>query len=135
MVLPLLGSSTIPTRQFYPAPAQEAIDYHTVKFNGTFDVGSIYRGAPSPELDAAWNRLTEHGNHQRLCILSTIHTDNRLLVQPTRISKAMLTKMGKEDRPSLVKFREEDGGGYMASVETVHQLHCLVSRSLSLIYD
>ncbi|KAF8892786.1 hypothetical protein CPB84DRAFT_1783535 [Gymnopilus junonius] len=31
----------------------------------------------------------------------------------------------KEDRPSTVKYREDDGGGYMATLEVTHQLHCL----------
>ncbi|KAJ7104124.1 hypothetical protein B0H15DRAFT_766556, partial [Mycena belliarum] len=82
------------------------VEYGTLKFNGTFRHPSIYRGTPTPELDAAWDRLT---------------TD----VQPMRISKETLLRIGKADVPSLVRYREEDGGGYMASVEVVHQLHCL----------
>ncbi|KAJ6597467.1 hypothetical protein DFH09DRAFT_972116 [Mycena vulgaris] len=88
------------------SPGLEVVEYSTVKFNGTFRHPSIYRGTPTPELDAAWDRLT-------------------MDVQPLRLSRETLERIGKVDRPSLVRYREEDGGGYMASVEVVHQLHCL----------
>lgn len=45
----------------------------------------------------------------------------------TSISDAILQKLGKSGQPSLVKFLDEDGGGYMATMEVSHQLHCLVS--------
>jgi len=41
----------------------------------------------------------------------------------------MLFKAGRINRPSLVRFRDEDGGGYKASIEFTHQLHCLVCHS------
>ncbi|KAJ6597469.1 hypothetical protein DFH09DRAFT_1356731 [Mycena vulgaris] len=88
------------------SPAQQAVKYKTVKFNGTFEFPSIYRGTPTPEIDAAWDRISVD-------------------VKPTRLDKSILQKIGKEETPSLVKFREEDGGGFMASYETFHQLHCL----------
>ena len=41
------------------APALKDIDsiYKPTKFNGTLDYPSIYRQAPSPEVDSAWDRL------------------------------------------------------------------------------
>ena len=41
------------------APALKDIDsvYKPTKFNGTLDHPSIYRQAPSPEVDSAWDRL------------------------------------------------------------------------------
>lgn len=41
------------------APALRDIDsvYKPTKFNGTLDHPSIYRQAPSPEVDSAWDRL------------------------------------------------------------------------------
>lgn len=41
------------------APALKDIDsiYKATKFNGTLDYPSIYRQAPSPEVDSAWDRL------------------------------------------------------------------------------
>ena len=60
-------------------------------------------------------------------------------MQPTRLTLEQVKKIGKIDSPSKVKFREEDGGGYMASLEVTHQLHCLVrtyavGRLLLLIF-
>ena len=49
-------------------------------------------------------------------------------VGPTRLTREQLLMVGKEDTPSKVKFREEDGGGYMAALEVTHQLHCLVNE-------
>ncbi|KAI0947367.1 hypothetical protein AcV7_009811 [Taiwanofungus camphoratus] len=88
------------------SPAFEAIEYQPILFNGTFNFPSIYRGHPTAEIDAAWNRISTG-------------------VKPTRISRDVLEKIGKRDRPSSVKFRDEDGGGYMVSLEVTHQLHCL----------
>lgn len=41
------------------APALKDVDsvYKPTKFNGTLDHPSIYRQAPSPEVDSAWDRL------------------------------------------------------------------------------
>ncbi|KAE9401369.1 hypothetical protein BT96DRAFT_1018201 [Gymnopus androsaceus JB14] len=89
-----------------PSPAQQAIKYQTVKFNGTFDFPSIYRGLPNPVLDAAWDSIS-------------------INVKATRMDKNVLEKIGKKETSSLVKFLEEDGGGFMASYEMSHQLHCL----------
>jgi len=104
--LPLRNTVQCSARLSTFSPALEAVEYETVKFNGTFRYPSIYRGTPTPELDAAWNRITKN-------------------VQPLQISRETLDKIGKADRPSLVRFKEEDGGGYMASVAAIHQLHCL----------
>ncbi|KAH9947885.1 hypothetical protein B0H21DRAFT_691211 [Amylocystis lapponica] len=82
------------------------VEYETITFNGTLDYPSIYRGPPSPEIDAAWDRLSDDGK-----IIS--------------ITKEDLLRMGKADRPSLVRFQESDGGGYMAGLELPHQLHCV----------
>lgn len=32
------------------------------------------------------------------------------------------------DPETLARFPEEDGGGYVMTIEYTHQLHCLVSR-------
>lgn len=72
----------------------------------------------------------------RTALVSTlIHTTDCQLnaVKPTRLTREQLLMIGKEDTPSKVKFREEDGGGYMASVEVTHQLHCLVNAEIILI--
>jgi hypothetical protein len=72
----------------------------------------------------------------RTALVSLIHiTDCQLnpTVQPTRLTREQLLKVGREDTPSKVKLREEDGGGYMASLEFTHQLHCLVNAEIILI--
>ncbi|OSX59827.1 hypothetical protein POSPLADRAFT_1149671 [Postia placenta MAD-698-R-SB12] len=84
----------------------DAVEYHNVKFNGTLTWPSEFRGTPSPELDAAWKRIAAD-------------------MRPFRITGDVLRKIGKEARPSLVKFLDEDGGGYLATLEVTHQLHCL----------
>ncbi|KAF8907012.1 hypothetical protein CPB84DRAFT_1769237 [Gymnopilus junonius] len=90
------------------SPANEAVEYlnSLTTFNGTFNHPSEFRGHPTPEIDAAWMRISQG-------------------VKPTRLTLEQVLKVGKKDSPSKVKFRDEDGGGYMASMEVTHQLHCL----------
>lgn len=56
---------------------------------------------------------------------------NNLKVPTTRITKEQLAMLGEPDTPSKVKYRPEEGGGYMAALEVTHQLHCLVGTSKS----
>jgi hypothetical protein len=72
----------------------------------------------------------------RTALISLIHITDCLLnppVGPTRLTREQILMIGKEDTPSKVKFREEDGGGYMASMEVTHQLDCLVNAEITLI--
>ncbi|OSX62425.1 hypothetical protein POSPLADRAFT_1142692, partial [Postia placenta MAD-698-R-SB12] len=82
------------------------VEYESVFFNGSLAHPSEYRGPPSPYIDAAWGRLTGH-------------------VLPVRITDDTLTRIGMAHRPSIVSYREEDGGGYVAIIEVSHQIHCL----------
>ncbi|KAG1838415.1 hypothetical protein C8R48DRAFT_742769 [Suillus tomentosus] len=88
------------------SPASGAVESTIIRFNGTLDFPSIYRGPPSPEIDAAWARIA-HG------------------VLPTRMSLEEILKAGEVDSPSKVKYPPEFGGGFMVSMEAPHQLHCL----------
>lgn len=45
-----------------------------------------------------------------------------------------IAKIGKLTN-STVRLPEESGGQYMASIEAVHQLHCLVCHERNLLYD
>ncbi|KAG2032725.1 hypothetical protein BDR03DRAFT_873419 [Suillus americanus] len=81
-----------------------------VRFNGTLDFPSIYRGPPSPEIDAAWARIAHDGASSML---------------PTRMSLEEILKAGEVDSPSKVKYPAKFGGGFMASMEAPQQLHCL----------
>lgn len=88
------------------SPASGAVDSTIVRFNGTLDFPSIYRGPPSPELDAVWARAARD-------------------VLPTQMSLEELIKAGETDSPSKVKYPAKIGGGFMVSMEAPHQLHCL----------
>ncbi|KAG1742587.1 hypothetical protein EDD22DRAFT_786600, partial [Suillus occidentalis] len=76
-----------------------------IRFNGSLGAPSIYRGSPSPEIDAAWNRIS-------------------LDARPVRMTLEQLLRTGEKPSPSMAKFPDEYGGGYMATVEVIHQLHC-----------
>ncbi|KAG1787748.1 uncharacterized protein HD556DRAFT_1277141 [Suillus plorans] len=77
-----------------------------IKFNGSFNAPSIYRGTPSPELDAIWDRVS-------------------LDVRPLRMTHEQLLRTGEKPSPSMARYPDEYGGGYVATVEVIHQLHCL----------
>ncbi|KAJ8061659.1 hypothetical protein OCU04_009460 [Sclerotinia nivalis] len=101
----------------YWSPILDNVDikYETVRFNGSLFTNTIYREDPSPEVDEAWYNLgTKY--------------------------KAMIIPI--EDAPragiSLDHFRvdEKDGGpGYPATVEALHQLHCLNLLRQGLYYN
>lgn len=88
------------------SPASSAVESTIIRFNGTLDFPSIYRGPPSPEIDAAWSRIASD-------------------VLPTRMSLEEILKAGEVDSPSKVKYPAKFGGGFMVSMDAPHQLHCL----------
>ncbi|MCJ1237725.1 hypothetical protein MMC14_005712, partial [Varicellaria rhodocarpa] len=89
-----------------PALKEIPIAYKEVRFNGSLDFPSIYRGPPSPEVDKAWKRVSE---------LRAINVP---------ISEPALRNLGV-DVDSTVILPPEAGGGYMLDLEFPHQLHCL----------
>ncbi|KAF8868254.1 hypothetical protein CPB84DRAFT_1740886 [Gymnopilus junonius] len=107
---------TLPEMPF--SPANVALEYRQeyIVFNGSFNHPSVYRGPPTPELDAAWYNVS-------------------IGVKLARLTREQLLEIGKEDSPSKVKYTEEDGGGYMAALEVTHQLHCLNMLRKYLYYD
>ncbi|KAH7904333.1 hypothetical protein BJ138DRAFT_1166726 [Hygrophoropsis aurantiaca] len=88
------------------SPASAAVESTIIRFNGTLDYPSIYRGPPSPEIDAAWARISHD-------------------VRPTRMTVEELIRAGETDSPSRVKYPKKYGGGVMVSLEATHQMHCL----------
>ncbi|KJA15269.1 hypothetical protein HYPSUDRAFT_149341 [Hypholoma sublateritium FD-334 SS-4] len=106
------------------APANTAVEYYKelIPFNGSFNYTSIYRGTPNKESDAAWIRISTGGNFF-------------LSLPTTRINKKQLTMLGEKDTPSKVRYRPEEGGGYMAALEVTHQLHCLNMLRKYLHFD
>ncbi|KAG2148193.1 uncharacterized protein EDB93DRAFT_1103850 [Suillus bovinus] len=89
------------------SPANEAVEsIGIVKFNGSVDATSIYRGSPSPELDAIWDELSFEA-------------------RPFSMTLEQLLRTGEKPHPAMARYPDEYGGGYMATVEVIHQLHCL----------
>ncbi|KAI9756384.1 MAG: hypothetical protein M4579_003888 [Chaenotheca gracillima] len=87
------------------SPALDAVsdDYQVVRFNGTFGRYSPYTEPPSDETDAAWGELVEGP------VFSASEED--------------MDRIGA-DRDS-VRLPPESGGGYYATLEVFHQMHCL----------
>ena len=86
-----------------------ALSYRTQQVNGTLlnTHNSIYRQPPSPEVDAAWERL---GN-----------------IDATSISSADVLALGK-DVSKVAKYPDDFGLGpdaYVAELDVLHQIHCL----------
>jgi len=100
------------------SPESVAVEPVITRFNGTIIFPSIYRihsgpldapdyhGPPSPELDAAWARISDD-------------------VPPIRVTIDDLRIAGEVDLPAKVKYPQSSGGGFMASLEVNHQMRCL----------
>ncbi|KAI1109850.1 hypothetical protein F5Y14DRAFT_388908 [Nemania sp. NC0429] len=91
------------TQEFGPAVRAAGLR-HGYQLQGAFDQPSPWRGEPNPDLDEAWEQITHAG------VFS---------VTPEEVKR-----IGKMDN-STVMLPAESGGGYMASLEATHQLHCL----------
>ena len=107
----------------YPAPILDKLDLHpTVQpIQGSlFDTEhSIYRGDPSPAVDAAWERVSGAGSE-----IVLIHSSN-------------IPKIGK-DPNSVVHAPEEWGVGPNAvpvQVDVFHQIHCLNELRKEMHYE
>ncbi|GFN17143.1 oxidase ustYa family protein [Aspergillus tubingensis] len=89
------------------SPALEALENtgHIEKFDGSFAKPNAFKGPPSPAIDAAWDDITYASG-------GVINVDEQTL-QHINASEYS------------VGLAEELGGGYMGSVEVLHQLHCL----------
>ncbi|KAG0700057.1 hypothetical protein DFH29DRAFT_808109, partial [Suillus ampliporus] len=83
-----------------------AIESGIIRFNGTLDAPSIYRGRPSPEINAAWDRISFDA-------------------RPVRMTLEQLLRTGEKPSPVMTRYPDEYGGGYMTTVEVIHQLHCI----------
>ncbi|PPQ96031.1 hypothetical protein CVT25_013893 [Psilocybe cyanescens] len=101
------------------APASGVISYYPRLFNLSSEEAMHYQGHPTPEITAAWDRITDDG------IRSILYLRISCSVRPMRIPVEMLPLVNTKDDETLIKFAEEDGGGVMASVGVLHQLHCV----------
>ncbi|RPA75719.1 hypothetical protein BJ508DRAFT_243080 [Ascobolus immersus RN42] len=104
----------------YHAPILDQIEIPMIEVtvNGTFlnEANSIFRRHPSPEVDAAWERIST--------------------VEPNAITKADVLALGR-DPLSTAKFTPNFGFGsdaYVIEVDTFHQLHCLDTLRQNLIH-
>jgi hypothetical protein len=82
-------------------------------------MGSIYRGRPSPELDAAWERVSSQA--------------------PVPVNREDILAQGK-DPDDVAKWPEEFGFGpkaYIGGIDVFHQIHCLnvLRKHLHFNYD
>ncbi|KAF4609846.1 hypothetical protein G7Y89_g15777 [Cudoniella acicularis] len=90
------------------SPALEAVKNtgHYQRFDGSFATPNPFKGTPNPSIDEHWNGIT-YGDGGVISISAeTLHAVNA-------------------SAEYSVKLSPEIGGGYMASVEALHQLHCL----------
>ena len=97
---------------FQIAPALAAIKYLDTRFDGrVFGADSVYKGPPLPELETAWDRISQ--------------------VSPFALSESSVEKIGKKQE-GIVKVGEER---YLGNLEVYHQLHCLVSLLQGRIFQ
>ena len=54
----LSTSTPIDTVPTFTGPANGLAHRHWHRFEGSFNVSNVFKGAPRPELDAAWDRFT-----------------------------------------------------------------------------
>ena len=111
------------------APAIDEIDlsHHDVRFNGTIDFPSQYRGEPSPALDEAWEKITNGPPLKSIALLFPLMSP----VSMARITEEEFKSI--PHNPDTIRISDDFGGGYMASPEVYHQLHCLVG-SMEMCY-
>lgn len=88
------------------APAQEAVAYEKVDYDGGLYKTNIYKGPPSPESDQAWTKLVEPTN---------IRVDKHTLEMINRTALEL-----------------SDHSGYHAGLGVHHHLHCLVRPCTSI---
>lgn len=85
---------------------------HEIRSNGSIDWPSPYRGPPSPEVDAAW---------QRISIFRPLNL---------QVSESEFLRIGKSPE-TAAKNSDEFRGDYFLQPEFAHQLHCVVCGDLN----
>ena len=107
------------------SPALESVQGtgHMHRFDGSFATPNAFKGPPSPEIDAAWANIT-YKNGSEPCLRQILVHRLITLGGVINISSETLHAVNASADYS-VELAPEIGGGYMASVEVLHQLHCL----------
>lgn len=89
------------------------------KFKGKLMEPSEYRGPPSQAVDDAWKRYTWSkwfdGGSVALGVTKEAIEKSRKFTEDEWVN-------------STTRLDDADGGGYLATLEMFHQLHCLVSK-------
>ncbi|KAI1122363.1 hypothetical protein F5Y10DRAFT_271146 [Nemania abortiva] len=110
------GSYDSRTPSEWSTPGFAKFARRNIKFVGSFESATPYRGDPSPEIDAAWARFT------------TSHwADGTAVVLGVGAEEIRAAGKDKEEEwfNSTVQLGDANGGGMMATLEMFHQLHCL----------
>ncbi|KAI8953228.1 hypothetical protein F4801DRAFT_598253 [Xylaria longipes] len=81
------------------SPAQDAVVYEKVKYDGSLYKTNIYKGPPSPKTDQAWAELVDPSN--------------------IRLNKETLEKINR------TALELSDHSGYHGGMGVHHHLHCL----------
>ncbi|PYH40701.1 oxidase ustYa family protein [Aspergillus saccharolyticus JOP 1030-1] len=79
------------------------VEYEQVRFQGSLFDTNPYKGPPTPDLDAAWKRITH--------------------MAQLKVSAEDMLRLNKP--LTQVKVAETEGDGYAAGIEVFHQLHCV----------
>jgi hypothetical protein len=88
-----------------------------IKFQGRLYAPSQYRGTPEKSIDDAWARYTHSPWFDGGSVVLGVSADD---IRRSR-------KAGEDEWfNSTVRLDEQNGGGYMATLEVFHQMHCLV---------
>lgn len=91
------------------APALDAIQYEYQLLQGSFMEPSPYRGRPTPQMDALWERLWDWGAYN--------------------VPEHQLRALNKSESVPWHHVDEQFGGGLAGMSWGYHQLHCLVRTS------
>jgi hypothetical protein len=114
------------------SPVLDALDitYDTVQFNGSFSKETIYRklAGTGYEVDQAWIALGVDCKSLMQKDSYELEDDQNTVDHPISIAAERGVKYGLNI--GQVKLDKESGGGFVAYVEVMHHLHCLVRRIL-----
>ena len=118
---------------FWPAPANEAVEYETINFDNAFAHQTVYRGPPTPELETAWQELwfceclTSLNYRFWFRIILTTPIDGGVRVPDDKLS--LLNRTFDLGKGKTLRPVEDEKGGVHSLIEVFHQLHCLVRIS------
>lgn len=106
------------------------IDQIPRRFEAHLFANNNYRGPPSRELDAAWDRFTTSSAlailfREQWLKLSVGWMGETAVI--LNVSAEEIRRSGNDfSMGTIVELDAPNGGGYMATLELFHQLHCLV---------